>query len=216
MSTAVALSLLLLATPGAELGKEPPWEVSATSKGVTVLQRERRGSPLKEIQASAEVDAPARAVFRLLQDFARYKEIMPYTEESRVVSVEEDGKVVHFYSRINAPVVSKRDYTMRIVNTSDPADPKGRLSTRWTPSDRGPAPMDGVVRVSVNEGTWIVEPIGDGTRSRATYTLFTDPGGSIPTWIKNSANSSAIPDMFEAIRKHAREPKYADKDSHPQ
>lgn len=215
MTAAWALPLLLLAAPSADLGKEPAWEVSATSKGVAVMHRERPGSALKEMKAVGEVDAPARAVFRLLNDYARYREMMPYTEESRVVSVEEDGKVIHFYSRINAPLVSKRDYTMRIVNTTDPRDAQGRLSNRWTPSEKGPPPMDGVVRVAINEGSWLIEPLGDGSRCRATYTLYTDPGGSLPTWVKNSANSSAIPDMFEAIRKHAPESKYADKESQP-
>ncbi len=214
MSAALALSMLLVAAPGADAAQEPEWEVAATSKGVTVMQRERRGSALKEVKAVGEVDAPARAVFRLLRDYARYTEIMPYTEESRVVAVEGSGKVIHFYSRINAPLVSRRDYTMRIVDTTDPGDAQGRLSNRWTPSDKGPAPEDGVVRVAVNEGSWLVEPLGEA-RCRATYALFTDPGGNLPTWIKNSANSSAIPDMFEAIRKHALEPRYADQDSHP-
>ncbi|MBI5545172.1 MAG: hypothetical protein HY901_14880 [Deltaproteobacteria bacterium] len=87
---------------------------------------------------------------------------------------------------------------------------QGLPKSRWTVCDKGPEPKDGVIRVKVNDGTWLLEPIGDGTKTRATYYLFTDPGGSLPTWIANKANSSAIPDIFVALRKYAKEPRYSD------
>jgi len=34
-----------------------------------------------------------------------------------------------------------------------------------------------------------------------TNSAFTLPGGSLPTWISNKANSSTIPDVFEALKK---------------
>jgi hypothetical protein len=151
-------------------------------------------------------------VFRVLTDFERYKETMPYTEESKVISTEmENGKtkVWYFYSLINAPLASRRDYTIRVVDESDWKGGKGYMKTHWSAWEKGPEPKDGVVRVKVNDGSWVLEPIWDGLRTRATYLLFTDPGGSLPTWIANKANSSAIPDIFEALRKYAKEPRYA-------
>jgi hypothetical protein len=40
-----------------------------------------------------------------------------------------------------------------------------------------------------------------GQKTEATYYVYTDPGGSIPKWIANKANSTAVPDVFKAIRK---------------
>ena len=57
--------------------------------------------------------------------------------------------------------------------------------------------------VGVNEGSWTLEALDGGRRTRATYYLYTDPGGSIPKWIANKANTMALPDLFEAIRKRA-------------
>ncbi len=208
---AIALTMLIGATATADDSKVPDWEVSSSTKGVTVMMRERKGSDVKEILAVGEVGAPPRAVFRAIGDYARYKEIMPYTEESKIVAEEPGGKVVHVYSRINAPLVSRRDYTMRIVDVSDYKDGQGYLGTRWTPSEKGPVGVDGVVRVKVNEGSWRVDSLDGGAKSRVTYFLFTDPGGSLPAWIKNSASSGAIPDMFEALRRVAPERKYASK-----
>jgi len=191
---------------------EAKWEVKAQSKGVTVHSRPKEGSDIKELKTTGDIDSPPHAVFRVLTDLERYTDTMPYTEEAKVLSKEEqDGKVKawHFYSLINAPLASRRDYTIRIADQSDWKDGKGYLKTYWNVSDKGPAPKDGVVRVKINEGSWILEPIENGTKTRATYYLFTDPGGSLPTWIANKANSSALPDIFEALRKLAKEPRYA-------
>ena len=73
-----------------------------------------------------------------------------------------------------------------------------------------PSFKKGIVRTPTNDGSWLLEPIDDGKKTRATYLLFTDPGGSLPTWIANKANSGAIPDIFVALRKYAKEPRYAD------
>jgi hypothetical protein len=212
MLALVSAAALLAATFCAE-AEEPKWELKAENKGVKVHVRPRAGSDIKELKSVGEIDSPPPAVFRVLTDFARYKETMPYTDESTVISMEvEDAKVKawHFYSVVNAPVVSKRDYTIRVADESDWQDGKGYLKTHWTLSDKGPGPRKGVVRTPYNEGSWLLEPLDDGKKTRATYLLFTDPGGSLPIWIANKANSGAIPDIFVALRKLAKEPRYAD------
>ncbi len=208
----IAISLMLLtAVPALADEPEAKWEQKANEDGVVVYTRERKGTDVKEVKAVGTIDSPPQQVFRVLGDYERYKEIMPYTDESRIVATEQGGKVVHFYSLINAPFVSKRDYTLRIVEESDWKDGKGFLKSRWTSSEKGPAAKDGVVRVKHNDGSWLLEPVDGGKKTRATYLLFTDPGGSLPTFIVNKANSSAIPDVFNALRKYAKDEKYADK-----
>lgn len=209
MLSALALAALVAATSGAE---EARWEVKAKTKGVVVHSRARQGSDIKELKTVGEIDSPPQAVFRVLTDLVNYTKTMPYTEKSEVLGTEEAGgkKAWIFYSLINAPLASRRDYTIRIEDQSDWKDGQGFLKTYWNISDKGPAPKDGVVRVKVNEGSWTLEPLEGGQRTRATYLLFTDPGGSLPTWIANKANSSALPDIFEGLRKLSKEPPYAE------
>jgi hypothetical protein len=201
--------LALIGLVGLAAGAEElPWEEKADTKGVKVYTRSREGSSVKELKSVAVIDSPPKAVFKVLGDLERYKEIMPSTEESKVVAEEENGKVRHFYTVINPPMVSRRDYCIRIVDESDWKDGKGFLKTHWKPSEKAPPVKDGTVRVTTNEGSWLLEPVEDGKKTRATYYLFTDPGGSVPAWIANKANSSTIPDVFEALRKYSKEPKY--------
>jgi hypothetical protein len=125
-------------------------------------------------------------------------------EESSIIATEDQGRVVHAYFVINAPLVSRRDYTLRLVDESQWQDGTGFLKTRWTVSDKGPALNPDLVRVTVDDGSWLLEPAENGAKTKATYLLFTDPGGSLPTWVSNKANSSTIPDVFEALNKHSK------------
>jgi hypothetical protein len=58
--------------------------------------------------------------------------------------------------------------------------------------------------VTINEGSWLLESIGNQTK--ATYTLYTD-GGGIPPLIMNFANKQSISRLFEALRTRMRDGK---------
>jgi hypothetical protein len=108
-------------------------------------------------------------------------------------------------------LVDDRDYTIRIhFETRRTADGDTIYCNRWeTASDLGPAERPGVVRVKVNEGYWLLEPLPGKTLTRATYCVFSECGGKLPASFVNSANRSAIPKLFDAIRKQAKLPKYS-------
>jgi hypothetical protein len=65
-------------------------------------------------------------------------------------------------------------------NTSKGPDGGTIYHSRWELANfDGPPPRPGVTRVTINEGSWLLEPIGNQTR--AAYTLYTD-GGGISAW----------------------------------
>ncbi len=159
---------------------------------------------MKEVKAIGLIDAPPQKVYEIIRDYPHYKDTMPYTSESTVVSTEDGGKTVYFYSVVDAPFVSKRDYTIKTIDESEWKDGKGFLKVSWRAAvDKGPKERDGVVRVQINDGFWLLEPRENGAKTFATYYLYTNPGGSLPTWVVNKANGSAVPDVFKAIRKVA-------------
>jgi hypothetical protein len=140
---------------------------------------------------------------KVLGDYDNYKSFMPYTRESKVIAKE--GKTTYFYSYIAPPVVDNRDYTLKLVDESA-AD---FYKVTWTPAnDKGPAPRDGTVRLQINKGHWLLEPTEDGKGTSATYYLYTDPAGAIPTFLVNKANRDSVPDIFRAVRKRIVDPKY--------
>jgi hypothetical protein len=195
-----ALPLLVLLAGASE----PAWQQVARDDGITVLARTPEGGSVSEVKATALVDAPPHDVWRVIRDYNNYTKTMPYTDESRVLASEQDGKVLVFYCLVNAPLVDKRDFIIRIRDESDWKDGKGFLKTAWTvTTDGAPAEREDVVRVKLNNGYWLLEPREEGKKTFVTYYLYTDPGGSLPKWIADKANKTSVPDVLRAVRKHA-------------
>jgi hypothetical protein len=213
MSILPALPLVLLLADNSKDGKG--WVEATKEDGITVYSRTRDDSPVAEMKAIGLIDAAPQEVWNAIRDYPNYPKTMPYTEEAKVLAVEGGGKTTWFYSVINAPMVDRRDYVIKLLDQSDWKDGKGFLKVSWTATSEHALPeKDDVVRVKINDGFWMLEPREGGKKTFATYYLYTDPGGSVPKWLVNKANSTAVPNVFSAIRKVVADGRAAQADSH--
>ena len=205
--------LLLLLAPAFCVASEPApsgtsdgWTLSGESNGVVLYSRPRPGSPLKEFKAVAEIEAPAQTVHRVIDDIEAYRSFMPFMTECRLIKREGDSIIT--YQRLSPKICRDRDYTLRIRETSWAGANGLVYLNRWEPANElGPAEKKGVLRVKLCEGEWLLEP-EDATKTRATYTVYTDNGGAIPAFIANSASKIGIGRLFVALRKQVKDPKY--------
>jgi len=203
----VAVPAFCLASGAAPFSTSDGWTLSSESSGITLYSRARPGSSLKEFKAVGEIDASAHAVHNVIDDVEAYPSFMPFTAECRLIKREADSIII--YQRLSPKICRDRDYTLRIRETSS-AGPKGVVYlNRWELANEfGPTEKKGVVRVKLCEGGWLLEP-EDPTKTRATYTVYTDPGGAIPAFIDNRASQIAIRRLFVAVRKRVKDPKYS-------
>jgi len=194
---------------GPSLSADTGWERVDAKDGVTLFSRARLGTGIKEFKGTGIIDAPPGTVERVLADIGSYPSFMPYVTESRAVA--QAGSEVITYQRLNVPFVANRDYTVRVEHGTTKGS-GGEMIYRdtWeTDNDAGPAERHGVVRVKVNEGSWLLEPSGPGgAATQATYQIYTDSGGVLPAFLANRASQMIIPRLFEAIRKQSRDAKY--------
>jgi hypothetical protein len=210
-----AILLLLVAVPGFRLESEPAlfsrsdgWKLSGENRGITLYSRPRPGSSLREFKAVGEIEASVHTVHDVIDDTEEYVSFMPFITECRLIKREADSIIS--YQRLSPKICRDRDYTLRVRETSW-AGPGGGLVyfNQWeSANESGPAEKKGIVRVKVCEGGWLLEP-EDATRTRATYTVYTDTGGAIPAFIANRASQIAIGRLFVAVRKQVKDPKYS-------
>lgn len=180
------------------------WKFISNKEGVALYRRERPVT--NETKAVGEIAASAASIHAVINDVESYSSFMPYTVECRVV--KREGNSVVAYQRISAPLTSDRDYTVRMRSSSKQVDGGMSYLCAWEAENAlGPATKSGVVRVKLCEGSWLLESTGPNT-TRATYTLYTDTGGAIPGFIKNTGSQIGIRKLFAAIRKQVRDPKY--------
>jgi ribosome-associated toxin RatA of RatAB toxin-antitoxin module len=194
---------LVAAEPEATPGE---WKLVSTGDNVALYRRSRSGPGHYESKAVGEIAAPASVVHAVLDDVDSYPQFMPYTVECR--TLKREGDSVLTYQRISAPLVSDRDYTLRVRTTTRTLEGGTSYRSRWeTENAAGPAEKAGVVRVKLCEGGWLLEPAGPNV-TRATYTVYTDSGGVIPGFIKNTGSQIGIRKIFAALRKQVLDPKY--------
>jgi hypothetical protein len=182
------------------------WKLSRTADGVTIYSRPHSNSSLKEFKAIGDIDAPSRAVHGVIADFESYSAFMPYTAECRLLKREPGSFIT--YQRISPKVCSDRDYTLRVRESSWPGPGGLVYLNKWEPANAsGPPENPGVLRVNVCEGAWLLEPAGTD-KTHATYSVYTDTGGLIPSFIANHFAQVGIGKIFAAVRKQVKNSKY--------
>src|SRR5213076_1202134 len=131
---------------------------------------------------------------------------MPYTTECQLI--RRDGDSIVGYQRLSPRICADRDYTLRVWKKSWPTADGLVFMSHWSPANElGPPEKKGVVRVKSGEGSWRLEPEG-AAKTLATYSIYTDSGGSLPSFIDNRVSVTGIRRLFAAVRKQVKEPKY--------
>ncbi len=197
--------LVLAASTSNALDARPPgpeWELANKRDDLIIYTRDNPKVGTRDLVAVGEVDGTPESVFRIVTDFDRYPKFMPYVKESKTLKRADDNRLT-VYSLLSPPLVDDRDYAIDVTMTPGSAQNGGKYTSAWVSVPEAAPERGGVIRVKINTGSWQMEPIDGGKRSRVTYTVSTHPGGSIPTWIANKSNTVAIPDLFKAVREQA-------------
>jgi polyketide cyclase/dehydrase/lipid transport protein len=182
------------------------WRFLKESGAVTLYSRVRAGSSLKEFKAMGEIDAPTRAVWKVIEDVDAYSSFMPYTTEAHRLKTESDSLLA--YQRLSPKFIGDRDYILRVRKQSWPMENGVAYLSRWQPAnDYGLGERPGVFRVKLCEGSWLLEPAG-ANKTRAIYSIYTDTGVPGPAFIANHFSEVGIRKLFAALRKQVKNPKY--------
>jgi len=167
-------------------------EVVAQRDGVTVM-RSRKG-PVRFVAKASFAAAPAD-ILRILLDYEHQAGRFPRIAESRILR-HVKGQL-HVYQRLALPIVSDRDYTLRVEYGGAKKDAWLRYQTD---NAAGPRPRDGVVRAPRLSGSWKLDASGDGKETHARFELSMDLGGYLPGALTNRGTESSMFDVVARIR----------------
>lgn len=134
-------------------------------------------------QRSVIIDVPPSALMAVICDFAQYPRFVPDMEEATVLRAEPNRWTVKFAVRI----IRKVEYTLLLVRNSD-------TSLTW-------ALVEGAFKS--NRGGWELEPVDDGARTRATYTLDLDIGMFVPGSVLKTLLEHNLPATLDAFKARA-------------
>lgn len=197
------LAVLVVALVAGGASAEDEWEQVADG-AVTIRVRKRPDIPGgREVWAEGVLDVGIQDIQSVLRDHESFRQWMPYVTESRVLSTGPEGERVT-YTRLNLPVISNRDYVLRVVDEQLlEADGTGAFRQKWSSENQSLPEREGVVRLRHNQGSWVFTPRGEG-KAHFVYRFTVEPGGSIPGFLAGFGQKDAVMDTVRAVEKRAR------------
>lgn len=193
----------LLACAQVAWAEDSPWE-TVMRGAITVKTRSVNGSRVKELWAEGEIPAPVYDVQEALMQVDRLRFFMPYMKDAYQIGARLDDGSQHVYTLIDLPFVGKKDYVVRMeLKESVGLDSQGTFHNEWHARPTLLPVFPGVTRIERNDGSWVVTPVGDGTKSWAVYRFIVDPGGWVPAFAINFGNQKGTRDTYEAVAQEA-------------
>ncbi len=157
------------------------WQPLLTQDGVSVEERTAPGRALPELRATVEIDAAIFEVLAVIADVPRQPEWVHDCVAARIVRVLGPD-VALIYNRTGVPwPASDRDVLLHSELKLVAASTHAAVLLAST-TDPNVPPVDGVVRMPRLVGGYDLVSLAP-TRTRVTYRIDIDPGGSLPTWL---------------------------------
>lgn len=148
----------------------------------------QEGSDIPVVEITAVIDTTPEKVWALIDKCDGYKNVMPRTSESEELS--RDGNKVRCRTKIDTPWPASDLEAITVATHT--VEPGKRWVRSWT-LESG--------TFDRNEGSWTITPYGDGTRALVKYKVASQPHSSVPGFIRNMAQKSALPDIIHNMRK---------------
>lgn len=185
------------------LGADPPSQIDLPRQGFVQIAKTRgvvvyknNSSDVIWIGAVGIIPAPPDKVYQALLEYDRQAGKIIRVSEATVLSRDQDSLFV--YQRLNLPIISDRDFVLRVTHGQD-------LTRRWiryqAVSDQGPGPRPGIVRVTRNTGAWELLPTQGGNATIARCEFRISLGGILPLWMAKSRAGNEIPQLYSDICK---------------
>ncbi|MDP2270360.1 MAG: START domain-containing protein [Archangium sp.] len=157
--------------------------------GVVMSERALKNSVYKEYRAQIATTHPIDALCEASWEWGTRKADGPALILNKLLQDGDDVRVV--YNQISQPIVAKRDYVLTVMKERLP-DGSCRVRFRTT-NELAPPKPDGFVRMDKLWGEWLFEAVPAGG-AKLTYTLFSDPAGSVPSFLVHGAQRKATRD----------------------
>lgn len=173
------------------------WRTERNLDSIKIYNRKVDGSSIREMLALTTIEQPAWRLFAAVADYPDYPQFMPYVKKSRVLRQEESKSRV--FQELGFPwPISNRHYTIELTADTTQSE-QGHYFVSWTLSEAMlETPSGKGIQLKVDDGHWWFCTIG-GNKTFVEYYINSDPGGLLPSWAVNRANSEAVPDVLKAV-----------------
>lgn len=201
MSRLVRLLLSAVLMLGLAQAQAAEWRLVKDEGGIQVYLQRVAGSSYQAFRGVTRMRAEMPRLLALQEDVGAACAWIHACIEQKLL--RQQGDLSWTYTRFYSPwPVKPRDSVLQIA-TRRGADGSVTRILRGV-ADYLPV-QPGFVRVSKVEGQWILTP-QEGGEVEVVYQLYSEPGGSVPSWLANSFVVDAPFNTLQALRQLAEQP----------
>jgi hypothetical protein len=182
------------------------WKLKVNKEGIEIYTKPSiLNAKLKAIRVRCELPATLSQLVYIVLDVNAGADWV-YSTKSSTLLKQVSPAEVFYYSEVALPwPCSNRDF---IAHLTAKQDPHTRVVTIDGPTIDGMVPeKKNIVRVSKSSGKWIITPLPNKA-VRIDYTLETDPGGSLPSWLVNLFVTKGPLETFRKLKEQVAKPAY--------
>ena len=183
------------------------WKLKVNKEGIEIYTKPSiLNAKLKAIRVRCELPATLSQLVYIVLDVNAGADWV-YSTKSSTLLKQVSPAEVFYYSEVALPwPCSNRDF---IAHLTAKQDPHTRVVTIDGPTIDGMVPeKKNIVRVSKSSGKWIITPLPNKA-VRIDYTLETDPGGSLPSWLVNLFVTKGPLETFRKLKEQVAKPAYS-------
>ena len=184
---------------GLTLTASPDWSKVSDNDGVTIESRPVEGSKLVELRLSTKSTKSVESLCDAAFGDGKFHPDEPDLKKKEILSETADERVT--YEQISPPVVANRDYAVRATRVRPAPD---TCAIRFQAANElAPKSPDGWVRIEKLYGEWKFVKQADGTTA-ITYFIFSDPAGSIPTFMVEGSRRTVAQKWIKMVLNRAK------------
>ena len=192
------LLIVLIGLPFISFAQDK-WQLIKDEDGIKVYGRKLEGKKFKEIKADFELNATEDQLIAVIKNISHQKDWSYGTKESYIINTVKKYKdTLIYYVEVALPwPMTNRDLTIELSFKKDTINKALHIQAK---SVSGILPVNPkLVRVPYSLASWDVRTQSNKTL-KITYTLSTNPGGSLPAWLVNFAASTGPFNSFHKLR----------------
>ena len=199
---ASAISIIVLALPGTSRA----WNEHGEDDGVIVHTRPVAGSDVPAVRATGVIDAETSVVW----DYLTGPKVKVKGLRQKVVLGQCNSHCEYIYMRIGHPLITDRHYVVKMDTRTQQRGEAIEYTRNWDRTNEKPLLPNDAMTVSKIQGSWKLEPIDGGRKTRLTYTNHIDMGGNLTGYFFRRGFISKAYSIVQELREGATEIKLVD------
>jgi len=191
--------------PASVLKSQENWKLKTEKEGIKIYSTHFADSKIKALKVVCTADASLSQLVAVLLNINEQDEWFYHTHSTILKQVSPTE--LFYYAELDLPFpFSNRDFVEHLLVSQNPVTKVVIMEVQNLPNYI-PIKKD-IVRVTHSQCNWVVKPLGKNLIG-IEFTLFADPGGSIPVWLVNMMSSYGPLETFKKLKTELQKTEYA-------